>query len=94
MYLDTFVYNTLQINELEEMHMTNNYKKLSSAQYRVLQKLGAFDRKTTSRIQAPDNIRKLGGALFYDRRYDTVFVYHNGAESYYEARGSRASLKV
>jgi hypothetical protein len=67
---------------------------LTEAQYRALQELGEFDRKTSSWIATPPAIRKLGGALFCDRRYDTVFVYHNGAESYYAARGFRASLNV
>lgn len=67
---------------------------LTEAEYRDLQKLGEFDVKTSSWIQTPSEIRKLGGALFCDRRYDTVFLYHNGAESYYAARGFRGSLKV
>ena len=67
---------------------------LSEEQYLELQKLGEFDAKTSSWIITPDNIRKLGGALFCDRRYDTVFVYHNGADSYYAARGFRGSLRV
>ena len=67
---------------------------LTEEQYRELQKLGGFDLKTSSWVKTPDNIRKLGGAIFCDRRYDTVFVYHNGAESYYAARGFRGSLKV
>lgn len=67
---------------------------LTEEQYRELQKLGSFDLKTSSWVKTPDKIRKLGGALFCDRRYDTVFVYHNGAESYYGARGFRGSLKV
>ena len=67
---------------------------LTEAQYRELQQLGQFDLKTSSWVQTPDNIRKLGGALFCDRRYDTVFLYHNGAESYYAARGFREILKV
>jgi uncharacterized protein DUF4256 len=67
---------------------------LTEEQYRELQKLGIFDTKTSSWIQTPTNIRKLGGALFCDRRYDHVFVYHNGAESYYAARGFRGSLRV
>ena len=67
---------------------------LSEEQYRALQKLGHFDLKTSSWIKTPPGIRKLGGALFCDRRYDTVFVYHNGAESYYAARGFRGSLRV
>ncbi len=67
---------------------------LTEEQYRALQLLGEFDLKTSSWIQTPEAIRKLGGALFCDRRYDTVFVYHNGAESYYAARGFRGMLKV
>lgn len=67
---------------------------LSEDQYRELQQLGNFDLKTSSWIKTPEKIRKLGGGLFCDRRYDTVFVYHNGAESYYAARGFRGSLRV
>ncbi|HET9136691.1 MAG TPA: DUF4256 domain-containing protein [Candidatus Kapabacteria bacterium] len=67
---------------------------LTEDEYRDLQKLGKFDLKTSSWIATPSNIRKLGGALFCDRRYDTVFTYHNGAESYYAARGFRGSLRV
>lgn len=67
---------------------------LSEEQYRKLQELGEFDLKTSSWIQTPSNIRKLGGALFMDRRYDHVFVYHNGASSYYAVRGFRGSLIV
>ena len=67
---------------------------LSEEQYRELQKLGNFDTKTSSWIKTPTAIRKLGGALFADYRYGTVFVYHNGAESYYAARGFRSSLRV
>lgn len=67
---------------------------LTETQYRELQKLGEFDTKTSSWIITPPAIRKLGGALFCDRRYDTVFAYHNGAESYYAARGFRGRLKV
>jgi hypothetical protein len=67
---------------------------LTEEQYRALQKLGNFDTKTSSWVQTPSAIRKLGGALFCDRRYNTVFVYHNGAESYYAARGFRGSLRV
>ena len=67
---------------------------LSEEQYRELQKLGNFDTKTSSWIITPSDIRKLGGALFADYRYGTVFVYHNGAESYYAARGFRGSLRV
>jgi hypothetical protein len=67
---------------------------LTEEQYRELQKLGEFDTKTSSWVKTPSAIRKLGGALFCDRRYDTVFVYHNGAESYYAARAFRGSLRV
>ncbi|WP_210364049.1 DUF4256 domain-containing protein [Bacillus sp. REN3] len=67
---------------------------LTEEQYRELQKLGNFDTKTSSWVKTPDHIRELGGALFCDRRYGTVFVYHNGAESYYAARGFRGSLRV
>ena len=67
---------------------------LTEEQYRELQKLGEFDTKTSSWVKTPSEIRKLGGALFCDRRYDHVFVYHNGADSYYAARGFRGSLKL
>jgi hypothetical protein len=67
---------------------------LTEEEYRNLQKLGSFDTKSSSWVKTPDNIRKLGGAIFCDRRYDTVFVYHNGAESYYSSRGFRGSLRV
>jgi len=67
---------------------------LTEDQYRALQQLGNFDLKTSSWVKTPAPIRKLGGALYCDRRYDTVFVYHNGAESYYAARGFRGSLRV
>lgn len=67
---------------------------LTEEQYHELQKIGKFDLKTSSWIKTPDAIRKLGGALFCDRRYDHVFTYHNGADSYYAARGFRAILKV
>ncbi|WP_058307642.1 DUF4256 domain-containing protein [Gracilibacillus massiliensis] len=67
---------------------------LTEEQYRKLQTLDNFDRKTSSWVKTPDNIRKLGGAIFCDRRYDTVFMYHNGADSYYAARGFRGSLRV
>ena len=67
---------------------------LTEKQYRELQKLGKFDTKTSSWVSTPSNIRSLGGALFCDRRYDAVFVYHNGAESYYAARGFRGWVRV
>ena len=67
---------------------------LTEEQYRALQNLGKFDTKTSSWVKTPSNIRTLGGALFCDRRYNTVFVYHNGAESYYAARGFRCSLRI
>ena len=67
---------------------------LTEEQYRQLQKLGEFDTKTSSWVKTPPVIRKLGGAVFCDRRYDTVFLYHNGADSYYAARGFRGSLRV
>ncbi|MEH7416156.1 DUF4256 domain-containing protein [Neobacillus drentensis] len=67
---------------------------LTEEQYRELQKHGNFDTKTSSWVKTPATIRKLGGAIFCDRRYDTIFVYHNGAESYYAARGFRGSLRV
>jgi len=67
---------------------------LTEEEYRELQKLGNFDAKTSSWVKTPSGIRKLGGAIFCDRRFDTIFVYHNGAESYYAARGFRGSLTV
>jgi len=67
---------------------------LTEEQYRELQQLGDFDTKTSSWVKAPDNIRKLGGAIFCDRRYNTVFTYHNGAESYYAARGFRGCIRI
>ena len=67
---------------------------LTEEEYRHLQRLGKFDTKTSSWVKTPAEIRKLGGALFCDRRYDHVFTYHNGAESYYGAEGFRGSLKV
>ena len=67
---------------------------LTEEQYRALQQLGEFDTKTSSWIKTPPDIRKLGGALFCDRRYGKVFVYHNGAQSYYAARGFRATLRA
>ena len=67
---------------------------LTEEQYRELQKLGDFDNKASSWVKTPSAIRKLGGALFCDRRYNTVFLYHNGAESYYAARGFRGALRA
>ncbi len=67
---------------------------LTEQEYRELQKLGAFDTKTSSWVKTPPEIRKLGGAIFCDRRYNTVWTYHNGAESYYASRGFRGSLRV
>jgi hypothetical protein len=67
---------------------------LSEEQYRQLQQLGEFDTKTSSWVLTPDDVRSLGGALFCDRRYGKVFVYHNGAQSYYAARGFRGLLRV
>jgi len=81
-------------NSALDMAAAMNIELLTEEEYRVLQTLGKFDLKTSSWIKTPDAIRKLGGALFCDRRYDTIFVYHNGAESYYAARGFRGSLKV
>ncbi len=77
-----------------EMAATMGIELLTEAQYRDLQALGKFDLKTSSWIETPPAVRKLGGALFCDRRYDQVFVYHNGASSYYAARGFRGALKV
>ena len=77
-----------------EMAAAMEIELLTEEQYRELQKLGQFDTKTSSWVKTPSAIRKLGGALFCDRRFDTVFVYHNGAESYYAARGFRGSLRV
>lgn len=77
-----------------EMAIAMGIELLTEEQYRELQQLGQFDLKTSSWVKTPDNIRKLGGALFCDRRYNTVFVYHNGAESYYGVRGFRGLLRV
>ena len=81
-------------NNAADMAASMEIELLTEEQYRELQNLGAFDLKTSSWIQTPADIRELGGALFCDRRYDTVFVYHNGAESYYAARGFRGVLRV
>jgi hypothetical protein len=81
-------------NSAMDMAAAMGIELLTEEQYRELQKLGEFDAKTSSWVITPSSIRKLGGALFCDRRYDTVFVYHNGASSYYAARGFRGSLRV
>ena len=81
-------------NNAMDMAASLGIELLTEEQYRELQKLGNFDSKTSSWVKTPADIRKLGGALFCDRRYDTVFVYHNGAESYYAARGFRGLLRV
>ena len=81
-------------NSALDMAAAMGIELLTEEQYRALQKLGEFDTKTSSWVKTPTQIRKLGGALFCDRRYDTVFVYHNGAHSYYAARGFRGSLRV
>jgi hypothetical protein len=81
-------------NNAIDMAAAMGIELLTEEQYRELQKLGNFDTKTSSWVKTPAEIRKLGGALFCDRRYDHVFVYHNGAESYYGARGLRGSLWV
>jgi len=81
-------------NNAIDMATAMGIELLTEEQYRELQKLENFDMKTSSWIQTPENIRNLGGAIFCDYRYDTVFVYHNGADSYYAARGFRGSLKV
>ena len=81
-------------NSAVDMAEAIGIELLSEDEYRELQKLGNFDLKTSSWIKTPAEIRKLGGAIFCDRRYDTVFLYHNGADSYYAARGFRGSLRV
>lgn len=81
-------------NSAVEMATAMGATLLTVDEYQRLQKLNQFDTTTSSWVQTPVDIRKLGGALFCDRRYDTVFVYHNGAESYYAARGFRCSLRV
>jgi hypothetical protein len=81
-------------NSAVEMADAMGVELLTEEQYRELQKLGNFDTKTSSWVKTPPEIRKLGGSIFCDRRYDTVFLYHNGAESYYAGRGFRSWLKV
>jgi hypothetical protein len=81
-------------NNAIDMAAAMGIELLTEEQYRELQKLGNFDAKTSSWVKTPSDIRKLGGALFADRRYNTVFVYHNSAPSYYAARGFRGSLRV
>ncbi len=96
-------YDREALDSRKENKPKNNAMELASAigiellteqQYRELQKLGDFDEKTSSWVKTPAEVRKLGGALFCDRRFNTVFVYHNGAESYYAARGFGGSLRV
>ena len=81
-------------NNAIDMAAAMGIELLTEEQYRELQKLGNFDTKTSSWVKTPSDIRKLGGAIFCDRRYNTIFVYHNGAESYYAARGLRGALRV
>ena len=81
-------------NNAKDMAAAMGIELLTEEQYRELQKLGDFDTKTSSWLKTPSDIRKLGGAIFADRRYDHVFVYHNSAPSYYAARGFRGSLRV
>jgi hypothetical protein len=96
-------YDREALESRKEHKPTNNAMDIAAAmgielltedQYRELQKLGNFDTKTSSWVKTPAEIRKLGGAIFCDRRYDHVFVYHNGAESYYAARAFRGALRV
>jgi hypothetical protein len=81
-------------NNAHDMAAAMGIELLTEEQYRELQRLGNFDTKTSSWIETPSDIRKLGGALYADRRYDHVFVYHNGASSYYAARAFRGSLRI
>lgn len=99
----SFCYDREALNARKEHKPKNNavdaatamgVEILTEEEYRELQKLGEFDTVTSCWVKTPSNIRKLGGALFCDRRFDTVFVYHNGAESYYAGRGFRCSLMV
>src|SRR5690606_4624319 len=77
-----------------DMAMNMGIEILTEEEYRYLQTLGDFDLKTSTWVKTPDKIRKLGGAIFCDKRYDTVFMYHNGADSYYGSRGFRGKLRV
>ena len=81
-------------NSAMDLAMEMGVELLTEQQYKKLQEIGEFDMKTSSWVRTPDQIRELGGALFCDRRYNTVFAYHNGAESYYAARGFRGSINV
>ncbi|HMG93235.1 MAG TPA: DUF4256 domain-containing protein [Chryseolinea sp.] len=99
----SFCYDREALDSRKENKPKNNAMDLAASigiellteeQYRQLQELGEFDMKTSSWVQTPSDVRELGGALFCDRRYDKVFLYHNGAESYYAARGFRGLLKV
>ncbi|MCP3031559.1 DUF4256 domain-containing protein [Halobacillus sp. A1] len=81
-------------NSAEDMAAAIGMELLTEKQYRELQNMESFDKKTSSWVKTPPKIRELGGAIFCDRRYDTVFVYHNGADSYYAARGFRGWIKV
>lgn len=81
-------------NSAVDMAVAMGIELLTEVHYRALQELGNFDTKTSSWVKTPAAIRKLGGAIFCDRRYNTVFVYHNGAESYYAARGFRGLLRI
>ncbi|MBS1598148.1 MAG: DUF4256 domain-containing protein [Bacteroidetes bacterium] len=99
----SFCYDREALDSRKEFKPANNAIEMAAAigieilteeQYRSLQQLGNFDTKTSSWIKTPADIRRLGGALFCDRRYNTVFLYHNGAESYYAARGFRGCLRV
>ena len=99
----SFCYDREALDSRKEHKPANNVIDMASAigiellteeQYRELQKLGKFDLKTSSWVKTPTVIRKLGGAIFCDRRYDNVFTYHNGADSYYAARGFRGSLRI
>jgi hypothetical protein len=82
------------VNNAVDMAASMGITIMDEAEYRELQTRGKFDMKTSSWLKTPDNIRKLGGAIFGDYRYDTVFIYHNGAQSYYAARGFRGILRV